>query len=287
MQDENRRTVLPRTPPTSRTAVAFGGGLTFSMHRRTRRFASTGRPCLPGEHRRPPFCKRACSMESCLPAGVRLRLCARVPLPGSPFVLCYGEGRHLPSPSRQIKAEQWDAVQACLDKQPTAKAALGRSPKARRSRGSGGGATTMTNTRDPAPALAGLAGFAANNKNASQEGRLCDCPALSENRGVGPRASVFWSGKDCWSRRCRAHRRCSRTQSRAEESRSKPDPVFRQSLVGPKLDPFRGFGRIRAGAQPCHQANEVAGGTQRWIAEDAHAGQHDGPDQQHAGGSGH
>ncbi len=62
---------------------------------------------------------------SCREPRERLRLCARVPLPGSPFVLWHGEGSHLPSPSRQIKAEQWDAVQACLDKQPTAKAALG------------------------------------------------------------------------------------------------------------------------------------------------------------------
>jgi hypothetical protein len=36
-----------------------------------------------------------------------------------------GKGRIARSPSRQIEAEQWDAVQAGLDKQPTEKAALG------------------------------------------------------------------------------------------------------------------------------------------------------------------
>jgi hypothetical protein len=52
-------------------------------------------------------------------------------------------GRWLPfSPSCQIEAEVGDAVQACLDKQPLPADALGDVvAKARRSRGSGGGAT--------------------------------------------------------------------------------------------------------------------------------------------------
>jgi hypothetical protein len=128
-------------------ASAVGRVQSRSWHRRTRRFASTGRPCLPGELRRPPFRKRACSTEPCLPANVRLRLCAQVPVLGSRFFLWYGEGSPLCSPSRQIKAEEGDAFQAGLDKRSLPTAALGEAvAKARRSRGSGGG---VTNTSRP------------------------------------------------------------------------------------------------------------------------------------------
>ena len=53
----------------------------------------------------------------------------------------------LSNPSRQIKAKERDAVQACLDKQPVPLAALaGAAGKARRSRGSGGEAANRSRT---------------------------------------------------------------------------------------------------------------------------------------------
>ncbi len=109
--------------------------------------------------------------ESSSLACVRLSLCAEVPA-CYPFLRLRRRQLHC-SLSRRIEAEEGDAFQACLEKRPIPEAALGdKVAKARRSRGSGGGATSMANTHDPAPAFAELAGFAAKTKNASQAGRL-------------------------------------------------------------------------------------------------------------------
>jgi hypothetical protein len=76
----------------------------------------------------------------------------------SPFPA--GEGSFAHSLSSRIEAERWDAVQACLDKRPTAKAPLdGTAGKARRSRGSGGGVTDHADSHDQAPAFVWFAWF--------------------------------------------------------------------------------------------------------------------------------
>jgi hypothetical protein len=167
-------------------AVAGLTGWACSRHGRTRRFASAGRPCLPGELRRPPFRKPACSVESCLPAGVRLRLCARVPVLGSRFFLLYGEDSPLCSPSRQIKAEEGDAFQACLEKRPIPEAAPGdRVAKARRSRGSGGGVTNKSRPTPPRQHSRVLAFIRGKNQErfpASHTPTASVCPPAADDR---------------------------------------------------------------------------------------------------------
>jgi poly(3-hydroxybutyrate) depolymerase len=53
--------------------------------------------------------------------------------------------------------------------------------------------------------------------------------SVSENPVVGPRASGFVTGKDGEAGDIGAYRRCSRTQSSRETSRSKPDRILRQA----------------------------------------------------------
>jgi hypothetical protein len=102
---------------------------------------------VPGELRRPPFCKHACSMEARSLTGVRLRLCVAVPpvkvpcLDGkeAPFIAPAARSR----PGKGMRSRlAW--MSSSLPRPP-----LGHSPKARRSRGSGGGAmdTPMATTR--------------------------------------------------------------------------------------------------------------------------------------------
>ncbi len=136
---------------------------------------------VPGELRRPPFCERARSMESCLLACVRLSPLTKVPRGASSV-----EGMYRP----QLKPPDQGRVVGCgpslLGQAARAKAALGDTvAEARRSRGSGGDATTMsipTPTRQHSRAFAL---FAAENKNASQAGRLCDCPGDDYRRRDG------------------------------------------------------------------------------------------------------
>ncbi len=119
---------------------------------------------LPAGLRRPPFRERARSTETCLPLRVRLGLGARVPGVRGPTVSLGHGGKHVSGLSRQIKAEQWDAVQACLDEQPAVKAALGgdslrgrAKPWIRRR------SYEHSGTYDSASAFAELAGFAATH----------------------------------------------------------------------------------------------------------------------------
>ncbi len=165
---ENRRRFWPLTPRTPRTAVAASTGWTQSWRRRTRRFASTGRPCLPGDLRCSPL------GQASLPRVEQLaRMRTAQSVCGSPGVLSFfpqdrrkadplqpklpdqgrvvGCGPSLLGQAARCGGRPWDAV-------PRHGVAVDQAAELR----------VWPNTHDPAPAFAELAGFAAKTKNASQ-----------------------------------------------------------------------------------------------------------------------
>ena len=94
------------------------------------------RHSVPGELRRPPFCKRACCMEACSLTGVRLRLCVAVPVAKAPCP----DGKGAPSIASAAGSRPGKGMRSRLAwmSSPLPRLPLGRRPKARRRRGSGG-----------------------------------------------------------------------------------------------------------------------------------------------------
>ena len=71
--------------------------------------------------------------------------------------------------------------------------------------------------------------YAASADGTLQPAVIYTARSVSENPVVGPRASGFVTGKDGEAGDIGAYRRCSRTQSSRETSRSKPDRILRQA----------------------------------------------------------
>ena len=96
------------------------------------------RHSVPGELRPPPFCKHACSMEACSLTGVRLRLGVAVPVAKAPSP----DGKEAPSIASAARSRPGKGMRSRLAWMSSSlpRPPLGHSPKARRSRGSGGGA---------------------------------------------------------------------------------------------------------------------------------------------------